>query len=152
MDVRGKRHSVLGLHVPGGLLILWTLAACVTSHVIVGQARTPIGPDQVRIYLQPPARSEEIALLQTSSRGAFAVTAQARMDKVVERLKKEAASLGANGILIRAVGEQSSGSSLITDFADHTRDRIGTGIAVSVLSTGGSAVAIYVPEPSAGSY
>ncbi len=57
---------------------------------------------------------DENPLLQTSSRGAFALTAQARMDKVIERLKKEAASLGANGILIQAVGEQSSGTSVIT--------------------------------------
>jgi hypothetical protein len=30
------------------------LAACATSHVMLGKARPPISPDQVRIYDRPP--------------------------------------------------------------------------------------------------
>jgi hypothetical protein len=153
MDVRGEHRWSRDLRAPVCLLILWTLAACTTSHVIVGHPRSPITTAQVQVYLQLPARSEEIALLQTSSRGSFAVSAQARMDKVIDRLRKEAAALGANGILIQSVGDRSSGS-VVSGFSSAvsvgSRDRFGTGVAANILATGGNAIAIYVPAESAG--
>src|SRR5260221_14192554 len=96
------------------------LAGCVTSHVMVGQAPPPISPDQVQIYLRPPANKYvEIALLDTSSKGAFAFSAQGKTDAVMERLKAEAAKLGANGILLQGVGAQAGGS-VGTGFASGT--------------------------------
>src|SRR5258706_14117313 len=87
-----------------------TLSGCVTSHVMVGRARPPISPDQVQIYLHPPAgKYEEIALLDTSSRNSFSITAQAKTNAEMQRLKEEAASLGANGILLNAEGDQAAG-------------------------------------------
>jgi len=144
MILRGKT-----LCVPVGLLSVVTLAACTTSHVIVGRVRAPISPEQVQIYLQPPAPYEEVALLTSSSRGSFAVTAQARKDKVVDRLKKEAATLGANGIVLQEISDQSSGS-VGSDFATATRSgsathAVGTGISATLFTKGGSAIAIYVP-------
>ena len=94
-------------------LVLTTivLSGCQTSHVLVGRVRPPISPDQVQIYLHPPAgKYEEIALLDTSSKNSFSFTAQGKTDAVIERLKKEAAKLGANGILLSGVGDQASGS------------------------------------------
>ena len=137
------------LRVPTGLLVAGMLAACTSSHLLVGQARGSISPDQVQVYLQPPAQFEEIALVESSSRGSFAITAQARVDKVIERLKKEAALLGANGIVIQDVADQSSGS-IGSGFATATASGstthvVGTGISTTILSKGGSAIAIYVP-------
>jgi hypothetical protein len=64
------------------------LSGCATSHVMVGQARPAISPDQVQIYLHPPAgRYDEIALLDTSSKGSFSITAQGKTNAVIERLK-----------------------------------------------------------------
>jgi hypothetical protein len=84
---------------------------CATSHVMIGRARPPISPDQVRIYLHPPSTNyEEIALLDTSSKGSFSITAQRKTNAVIDRLKAEAAKLGANGILLSGVGDQASGS------------------------------------------
>ena len=108
MTIR-HRYPLRLLRVPTGLLVAGMLAACTSSHLLVGQARGSISPDQVQVYLRPPARFEEIALVESSSRASFAITAQARMDKVIERLKKEAALLGANGIVIQNVADQSSG-------------------------------------------
>jgi hypothetical protein len=146
MTIRGRNR---GLGAPAGLLIVLTLAACTTSHVIVGRARAAISAAQVKIYLQPPARYEEVALVSTSSRSSLAITAQARTDTVVDRLKKEAASLGANGIVLREITDQSSGS-VGSDFATatvsgRTTHAVGTGISATLFSKGGSAVAIYVP-------
>ena len=145
------RHSspLRLLRVPTGLLVAGMLAACTSSHLLVGHARGSISPDQVQVYLRPPAQFEEIALVESSSRGSFAITAQARMDKVIERLKKEAALLGANGIVIQDVADQSSGS-IGSGFATATASGstthvVGTGISTTILAKGGSAIAIYVP-------
>lgn len=147
MTIRHSYPSTL-LRVPTGLLVAGMLAACTSSHLLVGQARGAISPDQVQVYLRPPAQFEEIALVESSSRASFAITAQARMDKVIERLKKEAALLGANGIVIQSVADQSSGSVgsgfATTTAAGSTTRVVGTGISATILSKGGSAIAIYV--------
>ena len=152
MTIRGRNR---GLCIPAGLLIVGTLAACTTSHVIVGHARPPISAEEVKIYLQPPARYDEVALVSTSSGGSFAITAQARTDKVVDRLKKEAASLGANGIVLREITDQSSGSVgsafATATVSGRTTNAVGTGISATLFSKGGSATAIYVPAEAVSS-
>src|SRR5579872_5082282 len=82
------------------------LSGCAASHVLVGTPRPPTTPDQVKLYLRPPAKFEQIALLDASSRGSLTFTSQGKTDKAIERLKKEAAKLGANGILLQGVTTQ----------------------------------------------
>jgi hypothetical protein len=119
MAMRGSTRLFAMIAVAG-------LAGCATSHVMIGQARAPISPDSVRIYTRPPdARYEEIARLDTSSQGSFSFTAQGKTDAVLKRLRKEAASLGANGVLLEGVGDRSSGS-------------VGTGGGSESYSSGGS--------------
>ena len=128
-----------------------TLSGCVTSHVMVGQARPPISPDQVQIYLHPPANKYvEIALLDTSSKGSFSFSAQGKTDAVMERLKGEAAKLGANGILLQGVGDQAGGS-VGTGFGSatatgHSAFGYGFGSSATVFHKKGDGLAIYV-EP-----
>ncbi|MGA9027575.1 MAG: hypothetical protein WB440_16095 [Steroidobacteraceae bacterium] len=87
------------------------LGGCVSSYVLVGRARPAISPDLVQLYLHPPAgKYEEIAILDTSSRDSFSFTAQGKADAVVVRLKREAAKLGANGVLLQDIGDQAVGS------------------------------------------
>ena len=132
-------------------LALATLSGCVTSHVMVGQARPPISPDQVQIYLHPPANKYvEIALLDTSSQGAFAFSAQGKTNAVMERLKAEAAKLGANGILLEGVGDQAGGS-VGTGFGSatatgHSAFGYGFGSSATIFQKKGDGLAIYV-EP-----
>jgi hypothetical protein len=128
-------------------LILAALSGCATSHVMVGQARPPISPDQVQIYLHPPANKYvEIALLDTSSKGAFAITAQGKTNVVMDRLKAEAAKLGANGILLEGVGDQAAGS-VGTGYATASgHSAFGFGSAATVYHKKGDGLAIYV-EP-----
>lgn len=102
------------------------LSACATSHVLLGQARPAIQPEQVKLYLNPPEKYDEIAILDSSSKNSWSMTEQAKMNVATERLKKEAAKLGANGILLREVGDQS------TDSGTYKR---------------AAGVAIYVPVP-----
>jgi len=126
------------------------LAGCSTSsHVLLGTPRPPITPDQVRVYAQPPAHYEQIASINANSSASLALTGQQNMDKALDRMKAEAAKLGANGILLQGVSDAQTGS-------------IGTGVGSSSYgphsavggSLGGSfaltskvtqGLAIYVP-------
>jgi hypothetical protein len=128
-----------------------TMTGCQTSHILVGQPRPAISPDQVVIYLHPPAQKyEEIALLDTSSKNSFSITAQGKTDAVIARLKKEAASLGANGILLSGVGDQATGS-VSSGFGGatstgHSAIGVGFGSSGTVFQKKGDGLAIYV-EP-----
>ena len=134
-----------------GLVVLG-LSACSTSHIMVGRARPPISPDQVQIYLHPPAtKYEEIAVLDSSSRNSFTFTAQGKTDVVITRLKEEAAKLGANGILLQGVGDQAAGS-VGSGFANGTASgnsatAVGLGISGTIFVKSGTGLAIYV-EPN----
>jgi hypothetical protein len=86
------------------------LAGCVSSHILVGTPRPPMSPDQVKMYLHPPAKYEDIAILESNGKHSSTFTAQGKTDEVIERLKGEAAKLGADGTLLQGVGDQQVGS------------------------------------------
>ena len=126
------------------LLIVMMLVGCVpVSHIIVGEARDPLSPSQVKIYLDYPEEYEKIALIDAGSNFAFKdpailFTWQSKMNKVIERLKIEAAKLGANGVVI--VG---------TDNKIHQTfnlDKDGNASSSSYTEKFGKAIAIYVIE------
>ena len=133
-----------------GLLAVLVLFGCVSSHVMIGQARPPISPDQVKIYWHPPEHYDEIALLDTSSRASMSITAQGKTDVVIARLKEQAAKLGANGVLLQGVGDQSAGS-VSTGYGQagatgHSAYASGIGISGNLTIKAGSGVAIYVAQ------
>jgi len=139
--------------VAAGLLGVLALTACTTSHVLVGERRPAISPDEVHLYLHPPAKYDGVALLSSSSRASFALTAQGRSDAVIVRLKKEAAALGANGILLQGVSDQEAGSlnsGWATGFggSGKTAQAFGFGTSGTVFEKLGTGVAIYV-QPDA---
>ena len=73
------------------------LGGCASSDILVGKARTPTNPAEIKIYSKPPKNFEEIALIDASRGASFAVSAQGKMDVVVKRLKAEAARLARMG-------------------------------------------------------
>jgi hypothetical protein len=87
------------------LIVMFFIGCVPVSHIIVGDQREPINPSNVEIYLDYPEQYEKIALIDAGSNFAFKDPAilfdwQSKMDKATERLKIEAAKLGANGIMI----------------------------------------------------
>ena len=145
------KTNLLKVSAVAAAISFMILSGCATSHVMVGQARPPISPDQVKIYLRPPTNKyDEIALLDTSSRGAFAFSAQGKTDAVLERLKGEAAKLGANGILLEGVGDQAGGSVGCgfgsASASGHSAYGFGIGSSATVYHKKGNGLAIYV-EP-----
>jgi len=149
MNIRFKVPFLRLLRGLPGPLTVAALAACASSHVLVGHARAPIAPEQVQVYLRAPERCEEIALIESSSRGWIAFTAQAKTDKVIDRLKREAASLGANGIVLQGLADTNSGavgSGFATATASgRTTNTVGFGVSTTIRSKSANAVAIYVP-------
>lgn len=132
--------------------LLIALTACASSHVLVGTARDPIDWEDVKVYMDPPAVYENVALLEASDLGANGFSAQSRMNKVISRLKAEAADLGANGILLQGfdtqiTGSVSSGFGNAT-FSGNSAFATGTGYSAAQTSKVGRAVAIYVPAPA----
>ena len=116
------------------------LQGCASSSVLVGKARPAISPDKVKLYLTPPAKYEEVALLEASGEYSWAFTNQSQMNAVIDLLKEEAAKLGANGILIRTTGEGSSG---------YAGSVVGTGksavfVGSSAMYKSGTGIAIFV--------
>ena len=125
------------------------LAGCAgSSKVMVGQARPPIDPSQVRIYSAVPPGSQEIAQLEASSAVGFGT--QGQTDAAVARLKREAAALGANGVVLIGVGSSGSPASMSVgagSYGRHTAGGVGIGIPTTQKKAHG--VAIWVPDPDA---
>jgi hypothetical protein len=118
------------------------LTGCASSSVVVGQVRPAISPAQVKLYLTPPRKFEQVALLESSSKSSWAVSDQGKTDVVIQRLKEEAAKIGANGILLSGVGSQSAGSVGAASLNGNTA----FGVSAGIFHKAGSGVAIYVTE------
>ena len=76
------------------------------SHIIIGEKKTPINANKVKIYPDFPDKYEKIAMIEVSSDFALKdmsleITDQQKTDKALYRLKAEASSLGANGVVIQ---------------------------------------------------
>jgi hypothetical protein len=80
------------------------LAACSTgSHVLIGNTRSALPVGEVKLYLEPPAKYEVIALVRGYSVTGW--TQQQDTDGAVEKMKAEAAALGANGVILSGIYE-----------------------------------------------
>ena len=91
------------------LAIFLTKACYPVSHIIVGETETPIEDyADVKVYIDLPENYKKIAIIEASSDLAFRdfsidFTHQQKTNKALVRLKKEAASLGANGVVIENI-------------------------------------------------
>jgi hypothetical protein len=127
------------------------LAACVSSHQLIGTARTPIPADEVRLYTEAPSRPyESIAVVSASSKRSFSFTFEGKADVVVRRLKEEAGRLGANGVLLEGISDESGAAigANVGSAYEGPRGTIDVGVGASTLTLQryGRAIAIYLPE------
>jgi hypothetical protein len=128
------------------------LAACASSHTLIGSQRPAIDPAQVRFYYDPPeVPFEEIALLDVSS-GAFTYGEQNKSDAIRRRLREEAAKLGANGVIFRgaASGYGRGGVSVGAGggrIGGSSYGGVGVGVNISPEQKYARGVAIHVPNP-----
>jgi hypothetical protein len=83
------------------------IAACASgSAIVTGSTRTPIASEHVRIYLEPPADFDLIGVVSASSDAGW--TEQGSVDYAIEELKKQAAKLGANGVVLVSSGDRTT--------------------------------------------
>ncbi len=91
------------------LIPIFILKSCYpVSHIIIGEIQTPLDYNNVKVYHDYPDSYEKIAIIEASSDLAFKdlsieFTHQQKTNKALDRLKKEAASLGANGIVLQNI-------------------------------------------------
>ena len=88
------------------LSFLVALLGCATgSSIVTGKVRPAISPSEVKIYLDPPSQFETIGIVEASSEVEF--SSQAAQDRAINELKKQAAKIGANGVLLLNTGNKS---------------------------------------------
>jgi hypothetical protein len=103
------------------------LAGCsTTSHVLIGKARPPIPVAQVTLYMEPPPKYEQIALIDASS--------------------------GANGVLYQGSGDKpgaviGTGGSNVS-FGSNSAVGIGFGLSNQLMHKVVHGTAIYVTDPA----
>lgn len=127
-------------------LLLSALAGCAsTHHVMLGQARPAIDPAQVKVYQVPPEHYEEIARLDAKSAVGFGT--QGQINAAIDRLAREAAKLGANGVILLGVDQTGSPVSMGVgggSYGRHGGASVGLGIPTAQQRAEG--IAIYVTE------
>jgi len=128
------------------------LSACASSHLVTGTPRAPIDPAQVRIYqVTPSTPYEEIAQL-TAHSGAFAYGEQNKVNAVMHKLRREAAKLGANGVLFVDSYDEAGGSTVSVGggtgrIGGRGFSSGGIGVSISPRQKHAVGIAIYVPDP-----
>ena len=102
MDIKSQ-------YIPIVYLLISLLTACASgSSIVTGTTRTPIEPNKVVLYLEPPEEYEVIGIVKASSDSGW--TEQGDQDYAVAELKNQAAKLGANGVILITTGESTSTS------------------------------------------
>ena len=99
-----------------------------SATVLVGSQRAAIDVGEVRLYRAAPPKYEEIAVL-TAKAGHDFKNDQSLMDSAIQRLKEDAAKLGANGVLLQDVRSRSRG--IAATGAGESYNEV-TGIAIFV--------------------
>ena len=108
-----------------GLLLLLLVGCYPVSYVMLGEAKTPVDPNDVQVYADFPEKYEKIAIIQAGSDFAFIdpsfdFTHQQKTDKAMERLRIEAASLGANAIVLQGLSTHIKQNITATDDGIHS--------------------------------
>jgi hypothetical protein len=137
-----------------GIWIL-TLAACATSsQVMTGTARAPLLPAEVRVYTQAPQSFEEIARLDGTRKSLSTSGAERAIEKMIETMQRQAAQLGANGLLLEEISDSDPvalGTSVGSQTYTHNASiNVGVGGSLGVTKKTVKARAIFVPAPRAG--
>ncbi len=137
--------------LPLSLCAALALAACASAPqaiVMTGTARPPIPPEQVLILSAPPPQFQDIAILHASGKSVNPGS-QAAFDKVVLRLKQEAAQVGANAVILEGFSDRQTASIGTgvgsTSYGAHSAVGVGVGGGFGIYAKTGQGRAIYIP-------
>ncbi len=128
------------------------LAACATGGpLLTGTPRAPIDPSQVRFYYDAPAGAEQIAIIDASS-GAFTYGNANKTNAVMQKLREQAARLGANGVVYRGAVSAPGNSGVGIGvgggrIGGSSYSSAGVGVNISPTQKYAEGAAIYVANP-----
>ena len=112
----------------------------------------PVPADQVQLYTEAPHRPyERIAIVSASSKRSLSFSFEGKAEVVVRRLKEEAGKLGANGVLLEEISDESGAAigadvgTLVRGPARHHRCRRQR-LDAHCCKRYGRAIAIYLPD------
>lgn len=93
------------------------LASCATgSAIITGKELAPVEPSEVRIYSETPNSTfENIGIVKATAEEFF--SQQEALDRAINELKKQAAKIGANGVILTHMDEKQEYYSGFTPYA-----------------------------------
>jgi len=127
-------------------LLLGTLllAGCASIHTtMLAPAQAPVALEQVRVYQVPPKRYQEIARLDASSAIGFGT--QGQTNAAINRLRRAAATLGADGVILLGVDTTQPPVNLgvgAGSFGRHVGGSIGVGIPTAQRHAAGIAIRV----------
>ena len=94
------------------VFIITMLSSCATgSAITTGNVRPAIDVSEVRILLNSPAQYEIIGIVEASSAVEF--SRQAAQDRTINELRRQAARIGANGVILTSTGDTVTGGQFI---------------------------------------
>jgi hypothetical protein len=143
------------LHVLKTSVSVAVLCGCTImdgNSIVTGATRSPIFPEQVKLYRTPPEKYEEIAIVDASAGHDF-LKNSSLMNSAIQRLKEEAAKVGANGLLLTEMKERDA-PAVTTTVGTATASAGGTGAFATGTGVGVNrgdsytrlrGLAIYVP-------
>jgi hypothetical protein len=103
-----------------------SLVGCAaSSQLITGMPRSQVSIDQVKVYTQAPPSFDEIAVLTASRSSISTAGGERAIAKMIEKLRAQAALLGANGLLL-------------DNFSDSKPFSLGTGVGADTYTHNGS--------------
>jgi hypothetical protein len=141
------RSATMKRVLPTSIVLAMLFASgCASIHAtMLGAPRPAVAVEQVRVFQVPPKRYEEIARLDASSAIGFGTQGQA--NAAINRLRHEAAKLGADGVLLLGVDTYAPPVSMgvgAGSYGYHGGASIGVGIPTAQKHAAG--VAIHVIE------
>jgi hypothetical protein len=103
------------------------------SEVIIGKTRPAISPDEVKIFTptNPPEHYEEIAILTNRDAGGWVPSQKNKTERLIKKLKIQAAALGANGIILTGMGNVEETTRDVITTTSHLAEGQATAIWVS---------------------
>lgn len=128
------------INLTGCIVVAFGLTGCVIksgSSIRTGDVMPATSSDQVKIYLEKPNNYKTLGIVTGKGSHAF-VSEQTHMDAALERMKQEAAKLGANGILLGSadnVGANNAVGQVIgnTIISSRATDAVTKGVAIYVV-------------------
>ena len=110
------------------------------TALVTGTQRAATNPEAVVVYSEPPAKYEVIGIVTASSDSGW--TEQSELEYAVAELKKQAAKIGANGVILENIATSNSGGVFLEN--NRSSSVISTGVYIPVTAKNVSGKAIYV--------